>query len=575
MAQAHETYDFVIVGSGAASVCAALVMKAAGHSALIVEKEKVFGGSTALSGGVLWIPNNPVQQAAGVRDSLEDARAYLDACAGPESKGSSRARRDAFLAAGPKAIAFMLKQGLKLTHAPGYACYHETDYPGGCAGGRAIVPEIFDLKALGPHQNEIDFSPEFPPMTMGECSWLTLYGANWKSRRTMARVGARMAQNRLFGRKLVGIGRSLQGRMLQLALKNRIAYWLGSPVTGLVKEGDRVTGVTVLRGGEPVTVKARLGVLINSGGFAHNKAMREAYSPKPSETEWTVANPGDTGEVLQMAMQAGADTENMDLFWWVPGVFPPEGGTHVYVYEHARPHAIVVDQSGERYVNEATSYVHIGLTMYRRNKTVPAIPSWMIIDSRHRDRYTFGPAMPRQTPKAWLESGFMKKADTLEDLAGLCGLPADKLKATVERFNGFAREGVDHDFHRGRSGYARYLGDPTHKPNPSLGTLEKGPFYAVQLWPRDVGTCGGLVTDEFARVLDKAGRPITGLYATGNVTSSVCGPSYPGAGASIGASFTFGYVAAVHASGQPAETALAAAPAAARDAPRSRAEPVG
>jgi 3-oxosteroid 1-dehydrogenase len=553
MAQDVETYDFVIIGSGAASVCAALVMKRAGKTALIVEKERVFGGSTALSGGVAWIPNNPVQQAAGVRDSLEDARAYLDACAGPESKGSSRARREAFLAAGPKAIAFLQQQGMKLLHAEGYACYHETDYPGGCAGGRAIVPEIFDLRELGSHQNEIDFSLEFPPMTMGECSWLTLYGSNWKSRRTMAKVGARMAQNRLFGRKLVGIGRSLQGRLLQLALRNGVPYWLRSPVTGLVREGDRIAGVTVLKDGEPVTVRARLGVMINSGGFAHNKQMREAYSPKPSETEWTVSNPGDTGEVLQMAMDAGADVENMHMFWWVPGTLPPEGGTHVYVYEHARPHALIVDQTGERYVNEATSYVKIGLEMYKRNKVAPAIPSWTIIDSRHRNRYTFGPAMPGRTPKTWLDSGFMKKADSLDELAKACGLPADKLNATVERFNGFAREGVDHDFGRGKSAYARYLGDPTHKPNPSLGTLEAPPFYAVQLWPRDVGTCGGVVTDEHARVLDKDGQPIPSLYATGNATSSVCGPSYPGAGASIGVSLTFGYLAAVHAADARAE----------------------
>jgi 3-oxosteroid 1-dehydrogenase len=169
------------------------------------------------------------------------------------------------------------------------------------------------------------------------------------------------------------------------------------------------------------------------------------------------------------------------------------------------------------------------------------------MESRHRDRYSFGQAFPKKTPQNWLDSGFMKKAGSIAELAAMCGLPADELAATIDRFNGFARDGVDHDFHRGVGAYARYLGDPTCKPNASLGTIEQPPFYAVELYPRDVGTCGGLVTDEFARVLDTGGKPIPGLYACGNSTSSVCGPSYPGAGASIGASLTFGYIAAKHA----------------------------
>lgn len=547
MSTGQEEYDFVIIGSGAASVTAALVMKEAGKSALIIEKERVFGGSTALSGGVIWIPNNPVQQAAGVPDSIEDARVYLDACAGPESKGSNRARRDAFLAQGPRAIAFLQDHGLAMLHAENYSCYHENDYPGGNPGGRAIVPEVFDLNALGEHSGEIDYSPEFPPMTMGETSWVTLFGRNWKSKRIAARVGLRMMQNKLFGRKMVGLGRSLQGRMLQIALRNKLAYWLNSPVIDLVVEGGIVTGVKARHEGREVIVKARSGVLVNAGGFSHNKEMREAYTAQPIDPEWSVSNAGDTGEVLKTVMALGAETENMHMLWWVPGTLPPEGGTNIHVFEHARPHAIVVDQSGERFVNEATSYVEIGLKFYERNKTVPCIPSWLIIDSRHRDKYLFITAPPKKTPQSWIDSGFMKKAETMEDLARQCDLPPEQLKATVARFNGFAREGVDHDFHRGSSAYARFLGDPTHKPNASLGTLEKPPFYAVQLWPRDVGTCGGLVTDEHARVLDTGGRVIPGLYATGNSTSSVCGPSYPGAGASIGASLTFGFIAANHA----------------------------
>jgi 3-oxosteroid 1-dehydrogenase len=247
---------------------------------------------------------------------------------------------------------------------------------------------------------------------------------------------------------------------------------------------------------------------------------------------------------MRMAMELGADVEGMDLCWWVPGVMDPEGGTSVFVFEHARPHAIIVDQHAQRFTNEATSYVQIGLNIYRHNAMAPAIPSWIIMDSRHRKRYSFGQALPGRTPKNWLDSGFLKMAHTIEDLAAVCQLPADQLAMTIERFNRFAREGVDHDFNRGVGAYARYLGDPTCKPNASLGTLEEPPFYAVKLYPRDVGTCGGLVTDEFARVLDVEGKAIPGLYATGNSTSSVHGPSYPGAGASIGASLAFGFIAA-------------------------------
>jgi len=544
---ASEIYDFVIVGSGAASVAAALKMKEAGKTALIVEKREFFGGSTALSGGVIWIPCNSVQREAGVADTPEEARAYLDACAGPESKGSSGARRSAFLDEGPKAIDFLRAHGMKLVHAETYSDYHETVYPGGIARGRAIVPAIFDLNELGEDWKRIDYNPETPPLMTHETGRVMLYGRGWASKLVVAKVGMRMLRNRLFGRKLIGHGNSLQGRLLQIARREELNIWMETPVTGLVTDGGRVTGITVLRGGEAVEVEARDGVLLNAGGFARNAEMRRDYLPNPDDVEWTISNRGDTGEVMQMAIDLGADTENTDLAWWVPGTFPPSGEPHVVVFEYARPHAIVVDQQGQRYTNEATSYVQIGLNIWKHHQQSPAVPSWIIMDSRHRQRYTFSTALPGKTPGDWLSSGYMKQAASIEELAEQCELPADKLKATVERFNGFAREGVDHDFGRGVGAYPNYLGDPTHKPNASLGTIEEAPFHAFKLWPRDVGTCGGLVTDEFARVLKQDGSVIPGLYATGNTTSSVHGPSYPGAGASIGASLTFGFIAAKHA----------------------------
>lgn len=544
---AAEEFDFVIIGSGAASVAAALKVKEAGKTALIVEKREFFGGSTALSGGVIWIPCNSLQREAGVSDTPERARAYLDACAGPENKGSSAQRRSTFLEEGPAAIDFLRKHGMKLVHAETYSDYHETVYPGGEAQSRAIVPEIFDLNELGEDSDRIDFTPGTPPLMTHETGRLMLFGRGWASKYIVAKVGLRMLQNKLFGRKLIGHGNSLQGRLLQIARRENLNIWMETPATGLISDNGRVNGVTVLRDGETIEVKARDGVLLNAGGFARNADMRKEHLPNPDDVEWTISNKGDTGEVLQMAMDLGADTENTDLAWWVPGTFPPNGEPHVVVFEYARPHAIVVDQQGQRYTNEATSYVQIGLNIWKRHETDPAVPSWIIMDGRHRQRYTFSSALPGKTPDDWVSSGYMKQAETIEDLARQCKLPAEQLKATVERFNGFAREGIDHDFGRGVGAYPHYLGDPTNKPNASLGTLEKPPFNAIKLYPRDVGTCGGLVTDEHARVLDKDGSVIPGLYATGNTTSSVHGPSYPGAGASIGASLAFGYAAAKHA----------------------------
>jgi 3-oxosteroid 1-dehydrogenase len=270
---------------------------------------------------------------------------------------------------------------------------------------------------------------------------------------------------------------------------------------------------------------------------------------RPTNLSWTLSNKGDTGEVLGMAMDLGAATNNMDLSWWNSVSLKPDGGIAGNVMDISKPHAIMVDQSGQRYVNESTSYVAVGLAMYERDKTVPAIPSWCVLDSQHRDHYLFSGAKPGAPPQEWLDSGYMIKAESLDELAAKCGIDAEGLKATVERFNGFARKGVDEDFKRSFSRYDQFFGDPTNKPAPNLGTLEKAPFYAVKMFPGDVGTAGGIVADEYARVVKEDGSIIQNLYATGNATAPVVGRSYPGAGASIASSAVFGFIAAKHAVG--------------------------
>jgi 3-oxosteroid 1-dehydrogenase len=361
----------------------------------------------------------------------------------------------------------------------------------------------------------------------------------------MARVGIRMLQNR-FGKKLVGLGAALQGRLLEMALRRDVPIWLSSEVQQLMIHDGRAGGVVMHRNSRISHVEARSAVLLDSGGFARNAQMRARFQRAPIGSDWTSANPGDTGEIIRMAMDAGAAAHGLDQSWWVSSSVFPDGSRGQHHADMAKPHCILVDQSGRRYVNEATSYVKVGEIMYARNATVLTIPSWLIMDARHRSRYRWAGRPPGRPPAHWISSGYMMTAKSIEELARACNIDPASLQATVSRFNGFARAGRDEDFGRGVSAYSRVVGDPTVSPNASLGAIERPPFYAVRLYPGDVGTSGGLVTDEFARVLRSDGTPIYGLYAAGNCTASVVGRSYPGAGASIGAALVFGYAAAMH-----------------------------
>jgi 3-oxosteroid 1-dehydrogenase len=334
-------------------------------------------------------------------------------------------------------------------------------------------------------------------------------------------------------------------------------------VRDLVVEGGRVVGVVAVRDGREVRVQGRLGVLINAGGFSRNREMRQRYQPTPNAWQWTNANPGDTGEMIEAAMRLGAAIDCMNESWWIltslaPGEKFPEGavnaeGTPLPFMHHldlSLPYSMMVDQNGNRFCDEASAYMEVGQRMYQRHaETGKAVPSWVIMDSRQRKNYPWGTATPGQIPKNWLESGYMKQASSMEDLARQCGIDPAGLVATVKRFNEFCRTGVDADFNRGGHAFDRAHGDPSVKPNPNLGAFEQPPYYAVAMYPGDVGTAGGVVTDEHARVLRADGSVIEGLYATGNSTASVMGRSYPAAGASIGASFVFGYIAAAHAAG--------------------------
>ncbi|MFF9145776.1 FAD-dependent oxidoreductase [Streptomyces sp. NPDC014861] len=541
-----HTYDVVVVGSGAAGMAAALTARLRGLTALIVEKTDAYGGSTALSGGAIWVPGNFHLDAAGLGDTPEKARAYLDATVGDRVPDS---RKDAYVRYGPRMVReFHDRTDVRFVYTPGYSDYYP-ERIGGYPQGRSVEPEVFDLTRLGPERRATMRRAGLPTygltITSKDFHDLNMVGRTWAGRRTALKVGARAAKALLTGRKPLSLGEALIARMRHSLDRLGDELWLSAPLTGLVEEDGRVTGVRVRRGGRDLTVRATGGVVLASGGFSHDQALREKHLPAPTSTAWSAAADGQTGDALEPALALGAAVDLMDKVWGAPTVVPPDAKPFFLVADRGIPGMVIVDSAGERYANEAAPYHEFVDAMYAHQArgAATAVPSWLILDATAKSRYIFMGLFPGQAfPRPWRESGFVKQAATVEELAGLIGAAPERLRATVDRFNGFARAGRDEDFHRGDSVYDRYYGDPT-LPNPNLAPLEKGPFHAIPVHPGDIGTKGGLVTDAAARVLREDGTPVPGLYASGNVSSAVMGETYPGPGATIGPAMTFSWLA--------------------------------
>ena len=544
----NKTYDFVVIGSGAGSMVAGMIMRRAGKSVLILEKDPLVGGTTARSGGIMWIPNNPVMKADGVQDSHDKALTYLNAVVGdPEdSPGSTLQRRSTFVSEAPKMVEFLVEQGLKFRRIKSWPDYFD-ELPGGIAVGRTLSVDLFDINKLGPWKDKLRPGFSTIPMRMEEGLRVLGRAGPWAAKLAMLTIGLRITLARITGKQLINCGRALQGRLLQAALREGVEFQLSAPVKELVLEDGAVKGVLAEIEGEPVRIRARLGVLLNAGGFGHNQSMRDQYMPGTSEG-WSLTSPTDTGEMIQEAVRIGAVTAQMDSTAGAQLTIPPDNtGDFLPQMQMniAKPHAMLVDQTGVRYQNEGGSYSTFTRNMMNRHKVAPAVPSWMILDSDYTRQYMLAGTLPGSPQREkWVRSGFLRKGDTIEALAKACDIDPAVLKQTVERFNGFARNGRDEDFGRGDRVYDRWLGDASHRPSPALGTIAKAPFYALPIYPGDVGTLGGVVTDERARVLREDGKAIPGLYATGASTASVMGSSYAGAGSSIGPTMTWGYVAA-------------------------------
>jgi 3-oxosteroid 1-dehydrogenase len=547
------TVDLVIVGSGGGGMVAALTAADAEASVLVLEKQERLGGSTAMSGGIVWVPNNPVMRADGVPDSYEDAMAHFEAVVGDVGPASSFERRHAFLTAGPEMISFLQERGVRFVYCSGYSDYYSSA-KGGHDKGRGIEPVPFDGRALGGWLGKLQpglaQSLGLAVMT-NEARSLSHYNRSAGAFVVSARVVLRTFAARLRRQALLTNGASLIAQMLDIAIARGIPVWTDAPLEDLIVEEGRVVGVRTVRAGAPMLVRARQGVLLAAGGFAHNAEMRgEHGGDQPNRARWSISNPGDTGEVLQAAMQLGAKTDFMDEAWWLPSPRTGRFGQSTLDQARQRPRTIYVDAGGKRFVNESNSYMEVGKAMYARDKTSRAVPCWLIFDDRYRKRYAHQRSRPGRFPRKLLESGNLKQAWTLDDLARMCDIDPAGLSETVERFNGGVALGIDPDYGRGESAYNRALGDPNHKVHPCLGPIDEPPYYAVQVVPGDIGTCGGLVTNEHAQVIDRDDRTIEGLYATGNGTATVMGRHYLGPGASIANTMVFGYVAARHATRQ-------------------------
>lgn len=542
------TKKVVIVGSGSAGFLAALAAKEAGLDPLILESTGMLGGSSAMSGGGAWIPNNPLMRKAGVPDTYEDARHYMDLTIGEVGPASSPERREAFLREGPRMVEWLTGLGFRFYYAPGYADYYP-ELPGGSPQGRCVEPDTFDLKKIGPWKDKINGAVPMAMHTLDAVQVALSFRSFPAFLNTAKVIGIRTVGNMIIGKKPAGLGGALIGQLVMLAVERGIPMWINSPMVELMVENGAVTGVVAEHDGKRVEIRARA-VILTAGGFARNLQMRQQYHPHPITTDWTVATEDDCGAAIRAGMAAGAATALMDDAWWGPCFVDSKGKSNFMIWERSFPYSIIVDSSGKRFMNESASYVDCGHWQYERNQDVPAIPAFLITDARHRKYYPFGMLLPGQTPAEAFESGFMVKADSLAELARALGMEAAVLQQTVERFNQFARSGKDLDFHRGDSAYDRVYSDPKVKPNPNLGEIAQPPFYAVKVWPGDLGTKGGLLTDEHARVLRPDGSPIPGLYAAGNSSASVMGRTYPGPGSTIGPAMVFGMIAGRHAAGE-------------------------
>jgi succinate dehydrogenase/fumarate reductase flavoprotein subunit len=555
--------DLLIAGAGPAGMTAALVASLEGLDVLLCEKSGQIGGTGSTSAGTLWIPGNHQSRNAGFDDSAERAEQYLDALIGSVV---NRDLRTAFLKSGPIAIDY-LERNTEVKFLP---CGRHPDYrsnmKGAAVTGRAIVPQPFDGRLLGS-----DFARVRPPirefmvfggMMIGKADIAPLIGRfkSLSNFRHAARLFIRYLLDRTRyprGARLV-MGNALMARLFFSLRKRGVEILFDAPIADVVREDGRVVGATIKLADEEMYVTTRKGVVLATGGYAHNKRFREAFMPHPVPVH-SLSSECNQGDGVAIGERLGARIaaeEHGNSGLWTPvsvttradgtkGLFP-----HLML-DRAKPGLIAVNSAGRRFVNEALSYHDFVEAMFAANATAPSIPCYLICDATFMEKYGLGVAYPgMRNLSRLLKTGYLKRGDTLESLANRIGVDAQELRKTVARYNGFAQTGVDVDFGKGETELNRFNGDETHKPNPCIAPLATAPYYAVELWPADIAVSTGLSTDADARVLDKDRHVIPGIYACGNDMASPMSGSYPGPGTTLGPGIVFAYRAAMHAAGK-------------------------
>ncbi|MGW5381241.1 3-ketosteroid-delta-1-dehydrogenase [Nocardia sp. NPDC003963] len=549
---AHDTIvDLLVIGSGT-GMAAALAAHELGLSVVMVEKTAYVGGSTARSGGAFWIPGSSILPEPH-EQGIDEAGTYIRAVVGDSAP---RERGAAFLEHGAQAVAMLERTTpMRFFWAEGYSDYHP-EAPGGRAAGRTCECRPFDASVLGPERPRLRpgvmEAPVPMPVTGADYKWMNLVAR--KPVKALPRIMRRAALGiggMLIGREYLAGGQALAAGLYAGVLSAGIPVWTETSLVRLVYADGRVSGAVLRQGEREITVRARRGVVLAAGGFDHDVDGRHKYQSPALVPHASLGSEGNTGDAIEAARELGAATASMDQAWWFPAFAPlPASAPAVMLAERSLPGSFIVDQTGRRFINESIDYMSFGQQVLARERAGdPVSEMWLVFDQRYRNSYILaGSVFPRQPiPKAWFEAGIAHRADDPAALAQAIGVPVDAFTGTFAQFNNYAENGTDPEFGRGTSAYDRYYGDPTVAPNPNLSALRKAPYYAVKMILSDLGTCGGVVADEHARVLREDGSLIEGVYAIGNTAGNAFGTTYPGAGATIGQGLVYGYIAARHA----------------------------
>ncbi|WP_174906451.1 FAD-dependent oxidoreductase [Burkholderia diffusa] len=548
--------DVLVLGSGAGGLAAAVTAAAQGLRVIVAEKEAVFGGTTAWSGGWMWIPRNPLAARAGIREDIEVPRTYLKNELGAQFDA---AKADALLERGPEMVEFFERNtAVRFVDGNRIPDFHTT--PGAGTGGRSVCAMPFDGRELGPlidRLREPLSVTTLKGMALASGQDLAHFYRATRSLKSALHVGRRLAafgwHKLRYGRSMHLVnGNALVARLLKSAADRGVDLRTNAKAIGLVRDDARVTGARVAIDGIVHEVRAARGVVLACGGFPHDQARRAqtfAYTPSGRE-HWSAAPRCNTGDGIRLGESIGAHFDrslDAPAAWAPVSLVPQSGGDAVafpHLIERAKPGVIAVTCAGKRFVNEASSYHDFISALLDTTPAGEEVCAWLVCDHRFQRRYGLGFSKPFPFPTGpYRRSGYLKRGATLDALARECGIDAASLADTVSAYNQYAKQGCDPAFHKGSTPYNRVQGDADRQPNPCLAPIEAGPFYAVKLLPGSLGTFAGLATDRDARALDSAGRAIAGLYAVGNDSASMMGGCYPSGGITLGPAMTFGYLA--------------------------------